>query len=85
MIFVLIYFLYFTIYGSNGFLTLIKLDKNLINIKTQYESLTQEKNFLQIKNNGLYIKTLDLDILEEESKKIGYINEDEFVLLINNE
>jgi hypothetical protein len=64
---------------------MIKLNSELNSLKKEYNLLEKEKNFLKIKNKGLYLATLDLDILEEESKKLGYVDNNEIIVLINNE
>ncbi len=80
------YFSYFGIKGSNGFLNLIQLNEELNFLKNEFNTLEKEKQFLKIKNNGLYEKTLDYDLLEEESKKLlGYADINEIIILINKE
>jgi cell division protein FtsB len=71
--------------GSNGFLNLVRLNKEFQNLQTSYNILEQEKKFLLIKNKGLYDASLNLDILEEESKKLGYANGDEIIILTTEE
>ena len=82
---IFLYFLYFIINGSNGFLSVINLNRELQNLKKEFNSLEKEKIFLKIKNKGLYIASLDLDALEEESKKLGYVDNTEIIVLIDNE
>lgn len=83
-LFLILYFLYYGINGSNGLLNLIKFNNELQAKRIILCELENEKNFLQIKNNGLYNKTLDLDILEEQAKLIlGYADKNEIVVLIN--
>ena len=79
------YFVYFMINGSSGFLNLTKLNKNLSTLKDQYQELEKTKNTLMIKNKGLHLSSLDMDILEEESKKLGYTNNNEVIFLIKSE
>lgn len=82
----LIYFSYFGINGSNGFLNLIKLKDELRIVKDEFDVLRKEEVYLKLKNRGLYIETLDTDILEEESKRIlGYADINEIVILTSGE
>ena len=85
LLLIFIYFLYFIINGSSGFLNMIRLNNELIQLKQKYTSLENNKKFLKIKNRGMYKETLDLDILEEEAKKLGYVNSSEIIVLIDNE
>ncbi len=81
-----IYFAYFAINGSNGFLNLIKLTNKLEEVKKEFSIVEKEENYLKIKNNGLYVKSLDLDLLDEESRKnLGYVDASEIVILTENE
>ncbi len=82
---IFLYFLYFIVSGSNGFLSVINLNKELQNLKKEFDFLEKEKIFLKIKNKGLYVASLDLDTLDEESKKLGYVDSTEIIVLINNE
>ena len=82
----LLYFSYFGINGSNGFFNLIKLNEDLKNLRKESEVLKKEKQHLKIKNSGLYVKTLDQDLLEEISKQtLGYVDSNEIVILTNKE
>lgn len=84
LLFLILYFLYYGINGSNGLLNLIKFNDELKTKEKILFKLEVEKNFLQVKNNGLYSKTLDLDILEEQAKLVlGYADKNEIVVLIN--
>jgi len=79
------YLFYFMINGSSGFLNMIKLSNELNNLKQKHNHIENEKIALRIKSNGLYVNSIDLDILEEESKKFGYLNKDEIVVLFDGE
>jgi cell division protein FtsB len=82
----LLYFSYFGINGANGFLNLVKFNDELIELKNELKILEKKKKYLKIKNTGLQTKTLDHDLLEEESKRIlGYVDANEIAILINNE
>lgn len=71
--------------GSSGFLNLITLNKKVSVLQSEYLKLEKIKNTLLIKNRGLLLASLDLDIVEEESKKLGYANNSETIFLIKGE
>ena len=84
LLFVILYFLYNGISGSNGLFNLIKI-KNEIEKNQKYLSLLQKtKDSLVKKSSGLREDSLDLDFLEEQAKNsLGYIaKNNEFVMFL---
>jgi hypothetical protein len=83
LFFIILYFLHFAIKGENGIISLIQNENKLKTLQDKLSALENKKKLLISKNRGLHLATLDLDILEEESKKIGYLDSSEIIVLID--
>lgn len=78
---VILYFLFFTIFGDKGFIKLLELQRIIYNkesIKSEYqEKLKLQKNMV----DGMKSKSLDLDLLDEQTRKnLGYVGKNEIVI-----
>ena len=73
--------------GPNGLLNLININEQIKNNQIYLEKLKKEKEILLIKNHGLYEESINLDLLEEEAKKLlGYIGkQNEFIIIMNKD
>lgn len=85
VLFVLLYFLFFIIFGDKGLIELFSLKKEMAN----REGFKQELfNRMQGKKNmveGISLESLDLDLLDEQSRKIlGYVGKNEVVIYQDN-
>ena len=83
--FLVIYFSYNTIFGSKGVISFFTLKKELEqknlaknNLK---DKLTNQQNLV----DKMSLKSLDLDLLDEEARKnLGYANKNEIILYEQN-
>ena len=85
-LFLILYFVYYGFNGPNGLINFIEVKSQMKSKSIHLESLQKEKNELKVKNAGLYRDSIDLDLLEEQAKKIlGYANLNETVILLKEE
>ena len=81
----IIFFLYFTysaIYGNNGLKKNIELEFKIIKLNNRLNSLAQIMSDIETKTSKLNKNNLDLDLLDEQSRKIlGLIRNDEIMLI----
>lgn len=88
VLFIFVLTLYFSVSavtGERGLLTLINLKKDIEYNKSLLESMFYERNKLSNKILGLYEKSLDLDLLDEQAKNLGYANPNELMVIIDRE
>ena len=79
------YFIYHTIYGSKGFFTLAKLSNELEQKKEKLAIITKEKSLLENKVNSFSDKNIDLDLLDQQARRIlGYASPEETILIITS-
>lgn len=79
-----LYFLFYIINGSSSIFVLLDLKKKKLEMENILQVILSDKNVLQHKVNGLYSNTLDLDLLDEQARNVlGYINNDEYVTVID--
>lgn len=83
--FVILYFLFFTIFGQKGIVEMMHLQEKVENKEITKQQL-QDK--MQAKKNmvdGMSLDSLDLDLLDEESRKVlGYVGKNEVVIYQEN-
>lgn len=77
------YFVYHTIYGDRGLIALAKLSNDVQIKQQELDSLTKERIKLENKINVFNDKNMDLDLLDQQVRKIlGYADPEETVLII---
>ena len=76
------YFTYNAIYGNNGLKKSIVLELEIIELNNKLSSLQKVLYDIEKKTSSLSKKNLDLDLLDEQSRKIlGLIRPDEIMLI----
>ena len=76
------YFTYNAIYGNNGLRKSIVLELEIIELNNKLNSLQKVLFNIEKKTSSLSKKNLDLDLLDEQSRKIlGLIRPDEIMLI----
>ena len=76
------YFTYNAIYGNNGLKKSIVLELEIIELNNKLNSLQKVLFNIEKKTSSLSKKNLDLDLLDEQSRKIlGLIRHDEIMLI----
>ena len=76
------YFTYNAIYGNNGLKKSIVLELEIIELNNKLNSLQKVLFNIEKKTSSLSKKNLDLDLLDEQSRKIlGLIRPDEIMLI----
>jgi cell division protein FtsB len=78
------YFGYHMISGGRGMLAYFKLSSQISSFQSELELVRMERLNLEHSANLLKSESLDLDLLEEQAKKIlGYAKPQEIVLIDN--
>ncbi|MGL9717391.1 MAG: septum formation initiator family protein [Wolbachia sp.] len=81
-----LYFSISTITGKRGLLVLMDLKKEIEYNKLLLKTISFEKEKLSNKVFGLYEKSLDLDLLDEQAKNaLGYVNSKELMVVLDIE
>ena len=81
-LFISFYFIFNAIYGSNGLKKNIALEIEIIELNNKLSSLQKVLYDIEKKTSSLSKKNLDLDLLDEQSRKIlGLIRHDEIMLV----
>ncbi|WP_224721442.1 FtsB family cell division protein [Candidatus Wolbachia massiliensis] len=79
-----LYFSISTVTGKRGLLALMDLKKEIEYNKLLLENVLFEKERLSNKVFGLYEKSLDLDLLDEQAKDtLGYVNPSELMIVLD--
>jgi cell division protein FtsB len=82
---VMLYFIYYAFFGSKGVIKYFYLKSDLQNKELIKESLANKVQDKQNLVDGMNSKSLDLDLLDEESRKnLGYSGKDEIVIYDEN-
>jgi cell division protein FtsB len=77
------YFIISTIVGRRGLLTLVDLKKNLEYHQSMLQEIAFQKEKLNNKILGLYERSLDLDLLDEQVKHaLVYVSPSEFMVIL---
>ncbi|KJV68876.1 FtsB family cell division protein [Candidatus Neoehrlichia procyonis] len=86
VLFILVLIFYFNIHaliGNRGIITLIKLYKDIDYHSSVLEKALNLKKQLEHKNKLLQEKTLNLDLLDEQTRSIlGYVAKNEIVVIL---
>jgi len=78
---VIIYFLFYAIFSSNGLIKYLELANKIKNKEVIEQGLLSKINEQEHQIKGMNINSLDLDLLDEQAKKnLGYIKKNEVVL-----
>ncbi|NSM57048.1 septum formation initiator family protein [Wolbachia endosymbiont of Atemnus politus] len=81
-----LYFSISTITGNRGLLVLMDLEKEIEYKKLLLKTISFEKEKLSNKVFGLYEKSLDLDLLDEQAKNaLGYVSPKELMVVLDVE
>ena len=81
-IFISLYFTFTAIYGNNGLKKNIALEFEIIELNNKLSSSQKVLYEIEKKTSSLSKKNLDLDLLDEQSRKIlGLIRPDEIMLI----
>ncbi|MHA1539521.1 MAG: FtsB family cell division protein [Alphaproteobacteria bacterium] len=79
---VVIYFVYHTVQGDRGVVSWIKIKSEISEAENRLTLLKTEKESLEAKTSLLRTDHLDLDLLEERTRKVlGYTYPDELIIL----
>jgi cell division protein FtsB len=87
-IFVLLifYLAYHAVNGERGVLALLKLSRHAAKLEEELDNTRTERLRLEHRVNLMRSESLDLDLLDEQSRKIlGYSGEQEVVYFIDKE
>jgi cell division protein FtsB len=78
------YFSFFTMFGNKGIFTLIALDSQIAKKDIIVQDLENKVKAKEAMVSGMKLDSLDLDLLDEQSRKIlGYMGKDELVVYQN--
>ncbi len=81
-LFISLYFTFTAIYGNNGLKKNIALEFEIIELNNKLSSSQKVLYEIEKKTSSLSKKNLDLDLLDEQSRKIlGLIRHDEIMLI----
>ncbi|WP_246198571.1 FtsB family cell division protein [Wolbachia endosymbiont of Ctenocephalides felis wCfeJ] len=84
--FLTLYFNISTITGKRGLLVLMDLKKEIEYNKLLLKNISFEKEKLSNKVFGLYEKSLDLDLLDEQARNaLGYVSPKELMVVLDTE
>ncbi len=79
------YFLFWTFFSPKGVISMIKLQNKLANVEITKQELINKMQNKKNKVDGMSLDSLDLDLLDEESRKVlGYVGKDEVVIYKEN-
>ena len=82
--FILIYLVYFLIYGQRGLLQYFYLSNQNLEYTQSLTQLTLENEYLNDRIKRLQPNTVDLDFLDEQvRKKLGLIDKNEIVIILD--
>ena len=78
------YFSFFAMFGNKGVFTLIALDSQIAKKDIIVQDLENKVKAKEAVVSGMKLDSLDLDLLDEQSRKIlGYMGKDELVVYQN--
>lgn len=82
----IIYFFLFTIFGQKGVIAMFRLQEKIENVGMAKEGLVNKLNNKKNMVDGISGESLDLDLLDEQSRKVlGYVGKNEVVIYQNEE
>lgn len=77
----LVYFAFYTIFGSKGVINYFTLNKELQKKELIKNDLYNKMQSKQSLVDGMSLKSLDIDLLDEQARKnLGYANKSEVVI-----
>jgi len=83
---IILYFLFFTLFGQKGLFKLLELEKIVANkesIKKEYQEKVSAKKGMV---DGMKPGSLDVDLLDEQTRKnLGYVGKNEVVIFEEGE
>lgn len=78
------YFTFHAVSGERGLIAMAQLSKKVDESKTELDEIRAERIELEHKVSLLRTESLDLDLLDEEARKVlGYASKDETVYTVN--
>ena len=81
LIFVCVYFAYGAIQGNNGLNRQVQLRDQLTHLQREHEEIQAEVEFLRNKTRRISDDYLDLELLDEMTRKLlGYVRSDEVIV-----
>ena len=82
--FIFLYLVYFIVYGQRGLLQYFYLSKQNHEYNETLAQLTSENQYMSNRIKKLQPNTVDLDFLDEQvRKKLGLIDKNEIVIILN--
>lgn len=76
-----LYFTYYTLFGDKGLVRYFEIKKELQQKELVKQRLVNKMENKQNMVDGMSVKSLDLDLLDEEARKnLGYAKKDEIVI-----
>ena len=78
---VLAYFGYHAVHGDRGLLAWLDRNREIEAARLELAQLEAERDQLQHRIDGLQEGHLDRDLLEEELRKLGYVRQNEVLVL----
>jgi len=82
---VILYFLFFTIFGSKGVIQFFVLRKQIENKEIIKQELSDKMQAKKNMIDGMNLEALDLDLVDEQSRKVlGYVGKNEVVIYHDN-
>lgn len=81
-----VYFGYHLVSGQNGIIAYLKLEEEFATTEQKADALRAERLQMESKVGMLYSKSLDLDMLDEQARRVlGYARPDEIIYFIPKE
>lgn len=79
----LLYFSYHLFNGDHGLISLVEIKDKIAQSKIDLNNVTSEKLIISHKTNLLKEQSLDIDILDEQVRRIlGYAGENEKIIIL---
>lgn len=83
---IIFYFCYHMISGGRGILAYFKLNSQMLALESELETTRAERLTIEHKSNLLKSNSLDLDLLEEQAKRVlGYAKPKEILVIEDSE
>lgn len=78
---VIIYFLFFAVFGQKGLISVSRLQTEFSNRDIVKQGLANKVSAKKQMIEGMNLESLDLDLLDEQARKVlGYANKNEIVI-----
>ena len=82
---VLAYFAYHAVHGSRGLLAWVDRNREVEAVRAELGALTAEREMLERRRRDLQPGRADRDLLEEELRQLGYVRQNEMIVLTPDE